>query len=165
VSISNLKYPTLSDNHNRRRSGFWNAMGMDVESPREVAALSNTLFQAPIARYEEDGVVVNKYGKEDKAEGKMSLKAARKIGLEASDGDEMVLRLLESGGSPEHYDTHDAALVVEELTEAEREAIPQWSADPIMLEEIPDGLDYGKNYDFTVIHANTGDYILSSSEI
>jgi hypothetical protein len=139
-------------------------MGMDVGSHREVAELSDTLFQAPVARYEE-GFVINKYGTEERAQGKLSLRAAERMGFEASDGDEMVLRMLESGRSPEYYETYDAALVVEELTDNEREEIPAWGADPIMLEKIPDGFEYGKNYDFTVIHANTGQYIFSPSEI
>jgi hypothetical protein len=128
-------------------------MGMDVGRPEEVAVLSDTLYRAPVVRFEENNFLVNKYGTGQEAKGKISLRAAKELlGNDIEKGDEFVVRLLESGGSPETIDTYDAYLEVNELSGKVRKAIPEHQRDPIMLEEIPDGFEYGKNYDFAVIH-------------
>lgn len=72
--------------------------------------------------------------------------------------------MLESGRSPEHVDTYDPVLNVKGLTKTEKELIPTSKSDTIMLDKAPDGLRYGKNYDFTVIHAGSEKYILSPKE-
>ncbi|MFB6099953.1 MAG: hypothetical protein ABEK16_01650 [Candidatus Nanohalobium sp.] len=140
-------------------------MGMDVGSPEEVAEISDSLFRAPVARYEEDSFIVNNPGSGQEAEGRVSLRAARRmLGGAVDEGDEIVVRMVEAGRSPEYADTYDAALEVDQLSEEVRDAIPKHAADPFMLEEIPDGFQYGSNYDFTVIDSGSNEYVLGDTE-
>lgn len=162
--MSQLNYPAISNNENRKRSSFWNGMGMDIGRPEEVREISSTLFRAPVARYEDESFLVNTYGGSQEPEGRLSLRAARKLlGPVVQEGEELVVRMLEAGASAENTDTYDATLEVQRLSDVEKQAIPSGRADPLMLEEIPHGMGYGKNYDFTIISYGD-DYLVAGPD-
>ncbi|QGA80090.1 hypothetical protein LC1Nh_0185 [Candidatus Nanohalobium constans] len=140
-------------------------MGLEAGHPDDLATISDSLLRAPVVRYNENGYLVRTPGSGQKAEGKISLAAARKVlGANVSEEDEVVVRLLEAGSSPESAETYDATLEVYQLPDNQRESIPDSIEDPLMIQKTPDGFECGKNYDFTVLHHGSGEYIVADPE-
>jgi hypothetical protein len=66
------------------------------------------------------------------------------------DGDNLAVRMLESGASPEAAETYDAVFDVKNLSLEERRSIPNSYADPFFVEKAPETFDYARNYDFVL---------------
>jgi len=163
VNLDRITYPVKSDNPNRKRANFWNEMGLGVGHLNNLNQVSDTLLRAPLARYRgNDYQVENEIGRE--ARGKISLMAAQKIfGRNVSENDELIVRMLEENKDPERSEVFDVSLEVEEMPEEYREVLPRGSADPLMMQEMPDEMEIGQRYDFAVIHYGDDGYIIPDS--
>ena len=158
-----LNYPATSRNVNRNKSNFWVNMGLGVRHQNNLNSVSDTLLRAPVAKYNRDSYKVESdFGFDGK--GKITLMAAQKIlGQEILDGEDLIVRMLEHNSNPEVEKTFDTHLKVEKIPEEYRTNINPGYADPIMMQQVPDQMEIGKEYDFTVIHYGSDEFILSDS--
>lgn len=150
-------YPSRSDNVHKNRTSFANAVGKDFNINDWTGI---EVYQAPVARYEENNFIVNKYGKSiTNARGKVGLKFADKIleGHTPEEGQEVVVTLFEAGSAPKLSDSYRAVLELERSPYPEE--LDHDLSYPILIEEAPDGMDYGF-CDFVVNHYG-GDHIVA----
>lgn len=150
-------YPSRSTNVNKNRTSFANAAGQHFDMSNWSGA---DVYSAPVARYEEKEFLVNKYGKSvQKPQGKVGLRFAERVldGIIPEEGEQMIVTLFESGRDPANVDSEQAVLDIERSPYPED--LDHGLTYPILIEEAPDGMNYGI-HDFVVNHYG-GDYAVT----
>jgi len=147
--VARAPYPSKSDNVHKNRTSFANAVGKEFD----ITDWTGTeVYEAPVARYEENGFLVNKYGKSvENAHGKVGLGFADKIleGHMPEEGQEIVVTLFGAGSTPDFSDSCKAVLEVERAPYPEE--LDKDLSYPMLIEDAPDGMEYGF-CDFVVNH-------------
>lgn len=156
-------FPQHSTNVYRGDWNFWDELGADVDGVKTINALKDDLYTAPTARIVEEGMLVNRYGKDvENPEGRIGFRAANRVlGRRPEEGDELVVRMFPHGEWPD--ETYDAVLEVVDADEERyaEEVRELYDTGYLLLEEVPDGFERGL-YDFYVL-SDTGEYALMDS--